>query len=64
MRVRVLHDVHLNFFFEIPMDLLISVIAYLINFKHRKISRATDHLWLALKVPVVYNSYRIVSELA
>ena len=43
----------LIFFFEIPMDLLISVIAYLINFKHGKISRATDHLWLALKVPVV-----------
>ena len=58
----------LNFFFEIPVDLLISVIAYLINFAHRKISRTTDHLmlnvWLALNVRVIYNSDRIVSELA
>ena len=58
----------LNFFFEIPVDPLISVIAYLINFAHRKIGGTTDHwmlnVWLALKVRVIYNSDRIVSELA
>ena len=70
LRVRVLHDAHLKvFFFEIPVDLLISVIAYLINFAHRKISRTTDRMnrlneWLALNVRVVYNADRIVPELA
>ena len=33
----------LNFFFEIPVDLLISVIASLINFAYQKMNRATDH---------------------
>ena len=46
-----------NFFFEIPVDILFSVIAHLI-ISRRKISRIIDHLnvWLALNVRVVYNS--------
>ena len=43
LRVRVLHDVNLKFFFEIPVDPLISMIAYLINFAHRNISGKIDH---------------------
>ena len=46
-----------KFFFEIPVDILFSVIAYLINFaqKNQQNNRSLN-VWLALNVRVVYNS--------